>query len=306
MPKYSIIIPVYNTESYLKKCIDSVLNQTYKDYEIIIVNDGSTDNSKDIIEEYQNKYEFIKVINQDNQGLSMARNNGIKKSLGDYFLLLDSDDYIEKELLEKLDEEINKTPNLDLIRFQINNVKDKVIPYNEEEFHNVGGKEAFMRIVSYHYVENAWAYLYNKEYFTKNKFEFMKGIYHEDFALIPLVIEKAKVVSSINYLGYNYVERQNSIMTDTDYKKTLKKAEDFYTGYLYIMDNLDNSDHRVLKSYISNCLIDKIVKLNNTDYKKYLKRIKNDRVLDNVLANTLPRKIKKMIIKINPKLYYRR
>ena len=306
MPKYSIIIPVYNTESYLKKCIDSVLNQTYKDYEIIIVNDGSTDNSKDIIEEYQNKYEFIKVINQDNQGLSMARNNGIKKSLGDYFLLLDSDDYIEKELLEKLDEEINKTPNLDLIRFQINNVKDKVIPYNEEEFHNVGGKEAFMRIVSYHYVENAWAYLYNKEYFTKNKFEFMKGIYHEDFALIPLVIEKAKVVSSINYLGYNYVKRQNSIMTDTDYKKTLKKAEDFYTGYLYIMDNLDNSDHRVLKSYISNCLIDKIVKLNNTDYKKYLKRIKNDRVLDNVLANTLPRKIKKMIIKINPKLYYRR
>lgn len=306
MPKYSIIIPVYNTEKYLKKCLDSVLNQTYKDYEIIIVNDGSTDNSKDIIEEYQKKYDFIKTINQDNQGLSMARNNGIKKAKGKYFLLLDSDDYLENKLLEKLDTETKENPSIDLIRFQINNVKNKTIPYNEEEFHNLSGKEAFMKIVNYHYVENAWSYLYNKEYFIKNKFEFMKGIYHEDFALIPLVIEKAKSVSSINYLGYNYVERQNSIMTNTDYKKTLKKTEDFYTGYLYIINNLDSSNHKILKSYISNCLIDKIVDLKKEDYKKYLNRIKKDRVIDNVLSDTLLRKIKKIIIKISPKLYYRR
>lgn len=302
MPKFSIIIPVYNTSKYLEKCLDSVFNQTYKDFEVIAINDGSTDNSIEVLK----KYKDLIIINQENQGLSAARNNGIKKVSGEYFLLLDSDDYIEKELLEKLDEEISKNTSVDLIRFQVNNIKDKVISYNEEEFHFLNGKEAFAKIVNYHYVENAWAYLYNTKFFKENKFEFMKGIYHEDFALIPLVIEMSNCVSSIAYLGYNYVERQNSIMTSVDYNKTLKKTDDFYKGYLYIMANLDDTDHRILKSYLSNCLVEKITKLNNKDYKKYLKKIKEDKVIDNFLTDTFARKIKKIIIKVNPKIYYRR
>ena len=113
MPKYSIIIPVYNTEEYLKKCLESVVNQTYKDFEVIIVNDGTEDNSQSIIDAYTQKYKNVSYIIQKNQGLSMARNNGIKKSKGKFFLLLDSDDYIELYLLKVLNQEKEKNENME-------------------------------------------------------------------------------------------------------------------------------------------------------------------------------------------------
>lgn len=91
MPKYSIIIPVYNVEKYIKKCLDSVFSQTDKDFEVIVVNDGTKDNSMDIVKKYD-----AKIINQKNQGLSAARNRGVKEAVGDYLIFLDSDDYWEK------------------------------------------------------------------------------------------------------------------------------------------------------------------------------------------------------------------
>lgn len=94
MVKYSFIVPVYNTSNYLKKCIDSLVNQTYKSFEIIIVNDGSTDNSLDIINGYKESNKNIKIINQKNGGLSNARNNGVKKASGEYIIFVDSDDYV--------------------------------------------------------------------------------------------------------------------------------------------------------------------------------------------------------------------
>ena len=96
MVKVSIIIPVYNAEKYLKRCLDSVLSQTLKDIEIICVNDGSTDNSIQILKEYGSK---IKVINQENQGLSVARNTGLKEAKGEFVAFLDSDDYYNKEYI---------------------------------------------------------------------------------------------------------------------------------------------------------------------------------------------------------------
>ena len=96
--KFSIIVPVYNVENYVDKCIKSILNQTYKNYEVIIINDGSTDNSLNIINKYKNNKK-IKIITQKNKGLSNARNNGMKMATGDYLLFIDSDDYIEDKLL---------------------------------------------------------------------------------------------------------------------------------------------------------------------------------------------------------------
>lgn len=308
MPKYSIIIPVYNTEKYLRKCLDSVLNQTYKDFEIIVVNDGAKDNSQLIIDEYAKKYGFIKCIIQKNQGLSVARNNGIKKATGKYFLLLDSDDYFEVELLEKLDQELLKNGDVDLLRFQVRNIAKKTTVYHEESFELLNGIEAFKKIVKYHYVENACCYLYNREYFCKNNFKYKKNIYHEDFGLTPLVIEKARCVSSIDYVGYNYVERENSIMTNQSYEKTLKKVEDFYTCYSDLIKEIKNipGKHDVLKSYLANSLIIKILELNDNDYKKYLKRLKKDKVFDNLLTDTWLRKTKKIVISISPRLYYKK
>lgn len=109
MPKISIIIPVFNTESYLKKCLDSIINQTYQDYEIIIVNDGSTDNSSNIILEYAQKYkDKIFAYHKKNEGVSLARNFGIEKAKGDFITFVDSDDYIDKYMLEKMIEKVNE------------------------------------------------------------------------------------------------------------------------------------------------------------------------------------------------------
>lgn len=294
MPKFSIIIPVYNTSKYLTKCLDSVFNQSYKDYEVIVVNDGSTDNSKDILDNYEN----IIVINQENQGLSMARNNGIKASTGEYFLLLDSDDYIEKDLLLKLSENLSNSP--DLVRFQVNEIKNDIKKeFNEKPFYDLKGTLAFHEIVQYHYVENAWAYLYKTEFFKENKFEFKKDMYHEDYGLIPYIIIKANKVNSISYLGYNYVQREGSIMNSGKLKK---KADDILTQYL---DIIDKSDDKIYKSFLANSVITTSKKLKGKDYKEYLEKIKRYKVVDNILDDTLSRKLKKMIIKINPKIYYK-
>ena len=97
---FSVIIPVYNTEKFITKCLDSVLKQTYKEYDVIIVNDGSTDSSAEIVECYEKKYDRIQVVTQANKGLGGARNTGIASAKGDYLVFLDSDDYIREDMLE--------------------------------------------------------------------------------------------------------------------------------------------------------------------------------------------------------------
>lgn len=302
-PKFSIIVPVYNTEKYLKRCLDSIKNQSFKDYEVIIVNDGSTDNSSDIISKYS-----YKVINQENLGLSMARNNGVKESSGEYLIFLDSDDYIEKDLLKEVNESLSNNP--DLVRYQIKEVFDdeENINYEEEPFDNKSGVEAFKLITKYHFVENAWAYAIKRDFYLKEKFSFKKVAYHEDFGLMPLVIIKSKIVNSINYVGYCYYQRSGSIMNNNDYSKTKKKVNDFYNHYLYLTKEINKTklDKTYFMSFISNSLILKITELKGKDYKEALDKLKKDKVFNNLLNDSLTRKVKKVLVKISPKLYYRR
>ena len=101
-PKISVIVPVYNVEKYIKKCLDTIISQTFSDIEIICVNDGSTDSSRKILEEYKNKDSRIIIIDKKNGGLSSARNAGMKVAMGEYISFIDSDDWIEETMLEKL------------------------------------------------------------------------------------------------------------------------------------------------------------------------------------------------------------
>lgn len=112
MVKFSIIIPVYNLEDYLYRCLESVLNQAYNDFEIILINDGSDDNSLNIIEEFKNQYSSkIKVISQVNQGVSSARNKGLQEAEGEYIIFIDGDDYIDSNHLSNILEYIGKSKN---------------------------------------------------------------------------------------------------------------------------------------------------------------------------------------------------
>lgn len=302
MPKFSIIVPVYNVEDYIEKCLESIKNQTYKDYEVIIVNDGSKDKSI----EKAKKYPY-KIINQKNMGLSAARNTGIKHATGDYLIFLDSDDYIEKDLLRQINNSLKNDP--DIVRFQIREVYEdgKKIDYKEEKFTNKKGEEAFELITKYHFVENAWCYAIKKEYWFNNKFQFKKGTVHEDYGIIPLVIIKSKTVNSISYIGYNYVQRNGSIMNSSNYEKTKKKVNDFYEHYKYLNKEIDktNINSKIFKSFIANSMLLKICNLKYKDYKKHLKNLKKLNIYDNILSDTATRKIKKILLKISPRLYYK-
>lgn len=296
--KFSLIVPVYNVENYLDKCLNSIFLNNYKDYEVIIVNDGSTDNSEKIINEYVSKYSNIVYIKQKNKGLSSARNAGIKKAKGDYILFIDSDDYIEKDLLNTLNKNLTDSP--DILRYQLREIyDDRKVDCNEIGFDSLKGIKAFSKITKYKYIEVAVLYVYKTSFFKKNKFSFQEKIYHEDFALIPIIISKADMVKSINYIGYNYVNRKSSIMNDNGEEKIIKKMDDCIFAYksaIELLSKVKESDDVI--NFYSNSVIEKYNNLPKKYKKKYKSVLKELKVFDYLLNNSLKRKIKKLVYKI--------
>src|SRR5574344_1021790 len=174
MAKISVIVPIYNVEKQLRKCIDSLINQQLKDVQIILVNDGSTDNSAEIAKEYANRYENkIIFLNKENGGLSDARNYGIKYAQGDYISFVDSDDYITPNLYNDL---IAYTvENYDVIKFKfssVNEAGDTLNTNKSPEFENKTGEEAFNILYKTDkMMDVAWSYIYRRDFGKSNNFE---------------------------------------------------------------------------------------------------------------------------------------
>ncbi len=302
MPKFSIIIPAYNIEKYIDKCLKSVFNQTYTDYEVIVTDDGSTDQTVEKIKNYD-----VKFIENNHVGVSEARNIAIKKAQGEYLVFLDSDDWWDKDLLKHLASSSKNNP--DLIRFQMRTVTEtgEKKDFKEAAFTGKSGEEAFSLVTKFHFVDAACCYAIKRDYYVEEKFAFAKGRVHEDYGLMPLIIIKAKSVNCISYVGYNYFRRTESIMNNPDYNWIKKKTEDCYYHYFKLIEEIDktNLDSKVFKSFIANTLILKICSLNKKDYKEYKKKLKKNNVYDNILADTFSRKVKKQLLKVSPKLYYK-
>ena len=174
MPKFSIIIPVYNTSKYLDRCLDSIFNQYYKNYEVIIINDGSTDDSDIIIKNKIKTKKNVLYISKDNGGLSSARNAGVNVSSGEYLLFLDSDDYYCDGFLDKL---CNEVGNADVLRYQVQDVfpDGKVVLYNDKVFSDLDGVSSFNYLCRSHYVEIACAYCYKRSFWLEHNFKFESG-----------------------------------------------------------------------------------------------------------------------------------
>ena len=302
MPKFSVIIPAYNMEKDIKKTLDSVKKQTFKDYEVIVIDDGSTDKTVEVAKKFD-----VKVIEHKHAGLSVVRNAAIKEAKGDYLVLLDSDDWWDKNLLKKIAE--SSKNNADVIRFQIRTVDDenKKVEYNEKPFKGISGVEACKEITSFHYVDSACIYAIKRKYYEKEKFSFAKGRVHEDFGTVPLWIVKAKKVNCLDFLGYNYYRRSNSIMNTEDYEWVKKKTDDFFYHYKNLIKEVNKTDidASYFKSFIANSMIKKICYLKGKDYYNYKKELKKEKVFDNILTNSPIRKIKKILLKISPKLYHK-
>lgn len=306
MKKISVIIPVYNTEKYIDKCINSVLQQDLET-EIIVVNDGSTDNSKKIIEKYKDK---IIYLEKENGGLSDARNYGLKYATGEYVAFLDSDDFIEKDLFLRLEKYIDK--KIDIIKFKIKLVDEnykEIRKIPSPSFECVNGEKAFENLFGWdEFLEVSCGYLYRKEFFKENNFHFEKGMYHEDFGLIPLVILKAKTVISLNIYGYNYLQTQNSITRNLDYSKTLKRANDvlaFYDNMIKKIESyeISQTSKKLIKEFYTNAILNKAKTLNKKDRKIYISKLKNRKIVDNIQIRNVKQLIKKIILKMSINLY---
>ena len=311
MKKISVIIPVYNTEQYLRKCFDSVIAGKYPNLEMVIINDGSSDNSEKIINEYQNKYpEIISYYSKENTGVADTRNFGIEKAKGDYIMFLDSDDYIDEALFKNLEKYINQ--DIDLIKFKLQRVDREgklleIIP--GATFKATSGQDGFNKLYGTDVLlDSPCVYLIKKEIFTNNNLKFKVGTEHEDFGLMPFVIVLAKTMISINFYGYYYVQSDNSITRNEDYKKTVKKAYDalaHYDNAIKLLENLDldKLTKQNVKIYYTNAIILKTKELQPEDQEKYIQEIKNRKIAKNIKIRNIKQLIKKILLSIDIKLY---
>ena len=243
----SIVVPIYNVEKYLPKCLDSLLNQDIPlhEYEIILVDDGSTDGSGGIADQYSAIHPNIKVIHQSNRGLSAARNAGIKIACGEYIQFVDSDDYLEPNVLKSLVEKIDGD-RLDVLRFDYQNVNDnyEVFQPNKDYKPFVDLRDEICNGISFlnerlGYACYAWQFIIRRSLLVDKNLIFKEGVYFEDTEWTPRMLSQASRVTSIDTIVYNYLLRQGSITVAVDAEK---KKKVFHDKFVLIEDLLKQSE----------------------------------------------------------------
>jgi len=252
-PKISVLIPVYGVEKYLKKCLDSVVNQTLQEIEIILVDDCSEDNSIDIIKEFQLKDQRIKYLkNKKNSGAGFSRNRGLEIAKGEYIYFLDSDDYIEKDSLRILYTKAHAN-NLDILEgrfFKVTNGK-KIKSPADFTINNqtISGQEYVDSLKSISIV--VWSKLWKRSFIIKNDLKFTHKKY-EDVLFVLTSMTKATRVTNIDYTFYNYIVRENSIMTSAISETNLEDALTLIQGLekLYISTKGQLINHHIHKFFI--------------------------------------------------------
>lgn len=208
MSKISIIIPVYNAEKTIPKCLDSILKQSYTDYEIILVNDGSSDKSEEIILEYEKRNPKIKYISKKNSGVADSRNIGVQNAIGDYIVFVDSDDYVKDTMFTDILEYMEQ--GIELIKWKgilVDEEGKEISKIEGPIFEKTTGEEGFNQLYAEDkFIDALWVYAIKRTIFTENNFQFTTNTYHEDFGLLPLIIVKAKTMVSIEKYNYLYVQ----------------------------------------------------------------------------------------------------
>lgn len=207
---FSVILPIYNVEQYLPQCLESLKAQDYSDYEVICVNDGSTDRSREILAEWETRYPQMRVIDRTNGGLSAARNTGLDAAIGNYVVFVDSDDWMEPNALSTLDSTLN---NADMICF--GGWMGKKEEHPTREFFNNGWEYYNQHALKHHEFPFVCVVLrcYRRQFLEENALRFREGILHEDNYFTPLVCLAAHTVIVIPNMLYHYRVRPGSIMS---------------------------------------------------------------------------------------------
>ena len=287
MADISIIVPIYNAQNYIKKCIDSIINQTKKELEIILINDGSTDDTDKIIKKYNDKR--IKYFINKNCGIGSTRNFGIEKATSKYILFIDSDDYLELDACEKLYKKIEEDKS-DIVVYNFNKVDNEIAekvtiyPFLKTNLKNSPNILLDINM-------SPWNKLYKRELIIKNKIRFVEDLKYEDAPFVSETLYKADKISYLNEYLYNYIIHTNSETSIRDNKMfDIIKIVDLIRNKLnepYLIDTINKLTVRILTNYTiqqrynknkkeRNKFIDKVfdyLKNNVKDYKsnKYYK-----------------------------------
>lgn len=272
MYKISIIIPAYNVEKYLEKCLDSVVKQTLKDIEIILINDGSSDNTWNIIESFANKYSNIKAFNKPNSGVADTRNFGLSKVSGEYIGFLDSDDYIEPSMFEELYNKA-KSGNFDVSVCDAYIVTDK-LTYIDSNISRDLNKNEIKTIFATLYPV-LWNKIYKKELF--NNLSFKEGVWFEDVELLYRLIPRINSIGVVKKAFYYYVQREGSITSKVNSK--IYDYIDNFNGIIeyYKSNNLYDIYYKELEysyvRYMYATFIKRVREFDYADYKKAVNKV---------------------------------
>ena len=274
----SVIIPVFNVSNYLNKCLDSVINQSFQNIEIICVNDGSTDNSLEILNEYAQKDKRIKIITQNNKGLGAARNVGLKYSSGKYIYFLDSDDYIDSTTLEKLyNNIISNDSDVVLFKFQTFNGDNNIHKRGSEfRIDKIFGNIEYSNFtfnykdVKKHVLNSAFSAclkLYKKDLI---QFKFPENIFFEDVLFHVKVMINASKISFVNEELYYYRSNENSILNSSANELDIFKVISMVEDYLNENDYLDEFE-KEFRDFKITQILQYIISSNSESYYKKAK-----------------------------------
>jgi len=330
----TFVICAYNEERNLHRLFENLVNQENQNFNIIFVNDGSTDNTLQIAKEYMIKNENCIVISKKNTGLSDSRNMGTKYVKTPYFMYLDADDFLDRDAVDIIITKIKLAEKkLDILKINVKSVSEEevIVERNKSvELQEVKGTEA---ITALGFVDKLYmlptVYVFRTEYFRNNNFSFEYGRYHEDYGLIPFTVLLADNVTTTEETLYNYVLSKNSITRIKDNRKAIKKAEDtlyFYKQSMFAIDELkkNNNDGRITKDVYKKFkrlytigLIEKMKEMyvilqteKNEEIvkeiKSFFENIKKEKIYKNISGFELKDIIKRNLIKYNMMLYLKK
>lgn len=293
--KISIIIPCYNCEKTIASTIESILNQTYQDFEIIICNDGSTDNLLDVISKYLDDNRIV-LINKDNGGVASSNSYAIRQATGNIIMFIDGDDKANNDLFETI---INNIEDYDLLGFGFKkiNEKNKLIGYKSLNNIQYKNKDEVKDLMSKYYFDNhsfsafknlfvyRWSIAFKKEIIDQiiDEYERLNFSLYEDYVFISLALEKAKKVKTIDYIGIDYLQLKNSHsrINQKDYddlyflRKNLRKYIHFYS----IRNNLDEDIFLTMEFDVSKFYLSRIIKRSSfKESKRLFKLLKKDEI----------------------------
>lgn len=312
MKKVSIIVPVYGVEKYIDKCLDSLIKQSLKEIEIIVVNDGTKDNSQKIIDKYVKKYpDKIKSFIKENGGQGSARNYGLKKATGEYIGYVDSDDFIEKDMYEKLYNKA-KENNYDIVvcgnynvseDYQNKSIDTFINNYSTDLENIFFGKMA------------VWNKIYKRDILIKNKLKFKEKVWYEDLAFTLKAIINSNTFAFINEPLYDYLVREGSTMNNSNVQRNLEILDAFDDILSYIKHNKKEEYLSKIEFLaIDHIYISAIVRVLKADANKEIKRNTINKLIDymntnfpsyknNKYINTLSKNRKIIYKLINMKMY---